>query len=121
MPRAKKKTVTTAEKEKKEKRPTRRLLKEEMVGLTEEQIDTIRAERQEESRKDFLKYVNNYNCANTITLGGIRLNKKTEPDLVNIYKAIPNKGDWIRQCLTQYAKEHPEVIRLYEQSLKDGI
>lgn len=40
---------------------------------------------------------------------GIKLNKATEPELVEIYRAIPNKVDWFRDCLRRYAKEHPEI------------
>lgn len=38
----------------------------------------------------------------------IKLNKVTEPELVEIYQSIPNKSQWFKDCLRQYAKDHPK-------------
>ena len=38
----------------------------------------------------------------------IKLNKVTEPELVEIYQSIPNKSQWLKNCLRQYAKDHPK-------------
>ena len=40
----------------------------------------------------------------------IRLNKKTEPELVEIYHSIPNKAQWFKNCLRQYAEEHKDEM-----------
>lgn len=69
----------------------------------------------------FIRYVNSYNKKNTITLGGIRLNCLTEEHYVDIYKAIPNKAAWIRDCLDRYEKEHPEVVRIYMENKEKGF
>lgn len=41
----------------------------------------------------------------------IKLNKVTEPELVEIYQSIPNKSQWFKDCLRQYAKDHPEIFK----------
>lgn len=45
-----------------------------------------------------------YNRENKIKVS-IFLNKKTEPELVEIYQSIPNKSAWFKACLRQYAKD----------------
>ena len=51
------------------------------------------------------KYDKDYSKAN-IKSCTVRLNKNTEPELVEVFESIPDKANWFRSCLRQYAKEH---------------
>ena len=37
----------------------------------------------------------------------VKLNKATDAELIEIYRSIPNKAQWIKDCLRRYAEEHP--------------
>ena len=39
----------------------------------------------------------------------IDLNRNTEPELIEIYESIPQKAHWFKDCLRQYAADHPEI------------
>jgi hypothetical protein len=47
-----------------------------------------------------------YDRVNKIRIG-IKLNKATEPELVEIYQSIPNKAEWFKECLREYGRKHP--------------
>lgn len=57
--------------------------------------------------KNKMAYDKKYERENKIQVA-IKLNKVTEPELVEIYQSIPNKSKWFRDCLRQYAAEHPQ-------------
>jgi hypothetical protein len=50
-----------------------------------------------------------YDRLNKVRIG-VKLNKATEPELVDIYQRIPNKAQWFKDCLRRYAQEHPEIF-----------
>ena len=54
-----------------------------------------------------LKYDRQYDRDNKVHIA-IKLNKATEPELVEIYRSIPNKAQWFKDCLRRYAAEHPK-------------
>lgn len=54
------------------------------------------------------EYNREYNKNNKVQIA-IKLNKATEPELIEIYQAIPNKAEWFKDSLRRYAKEHPEI------------
>lgn len=39
---------------------------------------------------------------------GFRLNRNTEPELIETFESIPDKANWFRSCLRRYAAEHPK-------------
>ena len=55
--------------------------------------------------KNKIEYDRRYDKENKIQVA-LRLNKKTEPELVEIYQSIPNKSQWFKDCLRRYAEEH---------------
>lgn len=60
-------------------------------------------------QKNKKEYNLKYDRLNKVRIG-VKLNRVTEPELVEIYQAIPNKAEWFRDCLRRYAQEHPEVF-----------
>ncbi len=55
--------------------------------------------------KNKIEYDKRYEKENKIQVA-IKLNKVTEPELVEIYQSIPNKSQWFKECLRRYAEEH---------------
>ena len=53
----------------------------------------------EKSRKRAAKYLKN----NTFS-ASVRLNYNTEPELIEIYKQIPNKSQFLKQAIKAYAE-----------------
>lgn len=53
-------------------------------------------------------YDRRYDKVNKVQ-AAFKLNKITEPELVEIYQLIPNKAQWFKDCLRQYAADHPEI------------
>ena len=53
-------------------------------------------------------YDRRYDKVNKVQ-AAFKLNKITEPELVEIYQLIPNKAQWFKDCLRRYAAEHPEI------------
>ena len=54
------------------------------------------------------EYDRKYSQQNKVQ-AAFKLNKVTEPELVEIYQLIPNKAQWFKDCLKQYALDHPEI------------
>ena len=59
--------------------------------------------------KNKIEYDRKYDKENKIQVA-FKLNKVTEPELVEIYQAIPHKAQWFKDCLRRYAQEHPEIF-----------
>lgn len=63
------------------------------------------AEKRKRGYEENKKYAQRYMKANCVSVA-IRLNKRTEADLIEIYKSIPEKAQWFKDCLRMYAAEH---------------
>jgi hypothetical protein len=37
----------------------------------------------------------------------VKLNRSTDAELIEIYQSIPNKAQWIKDCLAEYGRHHP--------------
>lgn len=59
------------------------------------------------------EYNREYNKTNKVQVG-IKLNRVTESELIEIFQAIPNKSEWLKNCLRQYAADHPEIYHTKE-------
>lgn len=57
-------------------------------------------EKKRERDRAYRKNVKN----NTLTRAGFDLEKGSKYE--EIYKSIPNKAEWFRECLEKYEKEH---------------
>lgn len=53
------------------------------------------------------EYDRKYAAKNKVQ-AAFKLNKVTEPELVEIYLSIPNKAQWFKDCLRRYEAEHPK-------------
>lgn len=62
-----------------------------------------------ETREEYLqrrkKYVNDFQTEYQQQFN-FKLSKITDADLIEVYKSIPNKIDFIRDALRRYAEEH---------------
>ena len=65
------------------------------------------------SRKRAQKYLIN----NTFS-ASVRLNSNTEPELIEIYKRIPNKSQFIKQALRRWAEENSVDVEEIKEDLK---
>ena len=54
--------------------------------------------------KNKMEYNNNYSKKN-FRRCIFALNRNTEPELIEVYDAIPNKSQWFKECLRRYAAE----------------
>lgn len=57
-----------------------------------------------ENHKD---YYRGYDRENRVQIA-IKLNKVTDADLIETYRSIPNKAQWFKACLREYAAKHPK-------------
>ena len=63
----------------------------------------LSAEALEKKRERDREYSKNVKCARTFK-AGINLEKGSKYE--EIYKSIPNKAEWFRECLEKYEEEH---------------
>ena len=59
--------------------------------------------------KNKMKYDQKYDRENKVQIA-IKLNKNTDPELIEIYRLIPNKAQWFKECLRRYARENPDIF-----------
>lgn len=50
-------------------------------------------------------YARKYYQENSVQIA-IKLNKVTDSELIEVYRSIPNKSQWFKECLKKYATEH---------------
>ena len=60
--------------------------------------------------KNKREYNREYDRTNKVHIC-VKLNRSTDPDLIDIYQQIPNKAQWIKESLRRYANEHPEIFK----------
>jgi hypothetical protein len=58
-----------------------------------------------EAKERNRQYILAYLKENSIPVN-IRMNKKTEAEYIEIYKSIPNKSKWFKECLLEYKNSH---------------
>ena len=58
-----------------------------------------------EAKKRNMQYVVSYIKENCVKVN-ININKKTEAEYLEIYKSIPNKSKWFKECLLEYKNSH---------------
>ena len=69
----------------------------------------------EKSRKRAQKYLIN----NTFTASA-RLNYRTEPELIEIYKRIPNKAQFLKDAIRAYAEREKLDLEQIKKDLEEG-
>ena len=52
-----------------------------------------------------LEYIKEWNKKNRKVLS-VRLNKTADADLIEVFESIPNKSEWIRDCLRDYMEKN---------------
>lgn len=63
----------------------------------------LTAEQKDRNRE----YNNKYKRENKVGIS-IRLNRVYDAHLIEVYQSIPNKAEWFREALREYAEKHPQ-------------
>lgn len=58
----------------------------------------------DKGKKKKAEYDVNY-AANNIVRARVDINRVTEPELVEVWESIPNKSQWLKDRLREYAKQ----------------